>query len=121
MLDFRGEVKEVAPRELIVSNTVSHIADPFLIAYDMESRVDNSPFSYFYVKSVKSVDGRESLIDPLVLAKKQNIGVDIACSTILGTIRLCPCNTTTITSNKPVAPSFTLGSSCTAFERSSLK
>ncbi len=60
----RGDVKEVAPRKFIVSSVVSCTADPFLLAYDLESKVSTSPFSQFHVKSVKSIDGKDSLMDP---------------------------------------------------------
>ena len=98
MLDFRGEVKDLPPRKFIVS-TASCTTDPFMFAHDLESKVGPNPFGQFYVKSVRSVDGKDSLMDPLVLARKWNVGVDIARRTIQGTTRLCPRNTTKITLN----------------------
>ena len=98
MLDFRGEVKDLPPRKFIVS-TASCTTDPFMFAHDLESKVGPNPFSQFHAKSVRSVDGKDSLMDPLVLARKWNVGVDTARRTIQGTTRLCPRNTTKITLN----------------------
>ena len=101
MVDFSGDVKQPAPKKFIVSSFLSRSAEPSLFASDLISNVGS--FSKFRINSVKCVDGKDSVMDPLVLARNWNVSVDTAKRTIQGTTRLCPRNTTTISLHKRYA------------------
>ena len=88
MIDFSGDVKQPAPKKFIVSSFLSRSAEPSLFASDLISNVGS--FSKFRINSVKCVDGKDSVMDPLVLARNWNVSVDTAKRTIQSTTRLCP-------------------------------
>ena len=103
MTDFRGDIKPQSKRKFIVSQVVSRTMDPSLFAFDLETSGSYSPFSQYYVGSIKTFDGKDSSLDPSLLARTWNIGLETAKRTIQATTRLCPRNTTTITLNKRYA------------------
>ena len=100
MVDLRGDIKHAQNCKFVVSSIVSRTLDPSLFTYDLIKLEQSSPYSTYYVKSVKSFDGKYSLLDPAVLARTQNIGLEIARRTTQTTTHLCPKNTTTLTVNK---------------------
>ena len=102
MVDFSGDVKQPASKKFIVSAFLSHSTGPSLFASDLISNVGS--FSKFRIKTVKSVDGKDSVMDPLMLARNWNVSVDTAKRTIQRTTRLYPRNTTNISLNKRYAP-----------------
>ncbi len=101
MVDFNGDVKRRSPKKFIVSSFLSRSAEPSLFASDLISNAGS--FSHFHISSVKCVDGKDSVMDPLVLARNWNVSADTAKRTIQQTTRLCPRNTTTISLNKRYA------------------
>ena len=52
--------------------------EPDLFAESLIIRAQSSPPSLYYVKAVKSLDGKNSSLDPVILAKTWNVSVDIA-------------------------------------------
>ena len=100
MVDFKGKVKEPPPKKFIVSSILSRTTEPSMFASVLKSSAQSSPFSEYWIKSVTSIDGRDSVMDPLALAHNWNIGVEIAKRTIQRTTRLCPRNTTSISLHK---------------------
>ena len=63
MIDFRGDIQPPAKRKFIVSRLVSRALDPSLFALDLETAGSWSPFSQYYVKSIKTFDGKDSTLD----------------------------------------------------------
>ena len=104
MVNFRGNLKEKAPRKFIVSSIHTSSVEPNLFADSLMTRAQSSPTSSYYVKAVKSLDGTDLSLDPVILAKTWNVSVDIARRTIQCTTRLCPRNTTSISLNRGMNP-----------------
>ena len=96
MTDFRGELKVTGPRKFIVSSIQTSSVEPDLFAENLVKSAQSCPSSVYYVKAVKSLDGKDSSLDPMTLARTWNVSVDIARRTIQRTTRLCPRNTTSI-------------------------
>ena len=69
MVDLRGDIKHAQNCKFVVSSIVSRTLDPSLFTYDLIKLEQSSPYSTYYVKSVKSFDGKYSLLDPAVLAR----------------------------------------------------
>ena len=103
MLDHEGNIKEPGKRKFIVSKVLSRTADPQMFAYDLLKEVEDNQYSIHRIKSVKSLNGVDAGLDPGVLAKVWNIGIDTAKRTIQSTTRMCPRNTTTISLNRRYA------------------
>ena len=82
MIDFRGDIKATARKKFIISKVVLRAMDPSLLAHDLVASGLESPFSQYYVNSVKSFDGKDSTIDPSVLVKTWNVGLETARRTI---------------------------------------
>lgn len=80
MVDFSGDIKKLAPKKFIISAFVSRSAEPSLFVSDLISNVGS--FSKFCINSVKCVDGKNSVKDPLVLAQNWNVSADTAKRTI---------------------------------------
>ena len=52
-----------------MSQLESRALDPSLFALDLETAGSWSPFSQYYVKLIKTFDGKDSTLDPSFLAK----------------------------------------------------
>ena len=100
MVDLKGEVKEPPPKKFIVSSILSRTVEQSMFASVLKSSAQSSPFREYWFKSVTSIDGRYSVIDPLVLVHNWNVRVEIAKRTIQCTTRICPRNTTSISLHK---------------------
>ena len=57
---------------------LSRTVEPSLFALVLTTSAKSSPFNQFHTKSVKCFDDKDSVMDPLVLAKNWNIGVETA-------------------------------------------
>ena len=100
MVNHKGELKEKNARKFIVSSVLSRALEPSLLANDLLESVSDNVFSRHRVRSVKSLNGMDSGLDPAQLASVWNIGIETAKRTIQRTTRMCPRNTTTISLNK---------------------
>ena len=101
MVNFCGDLKEQGQRKFILSFILTSSMEPDMFAVDLLNKACMSHPSLYYVKAVKSLDGKNSRLHPFVSAKTWNVSVDIACRTsIQHTSRLCPRNKTIILLNR---------------------
>ena len=100
MMNYQGGEEPSSSPIYCFQNFISDYAmDPTTFAHDLVSSVCDSPFSSHHVAAVKSVNGVDSGLDPIMLSKTWNIGLETAKCTVQQTTRLGPRNTTNISLN----------------------
>ena len=106
MLNFRGELKEAAPRKFLISSIIQRSLEPSAFCYDLTRRACESGSSCHNIYSLKTANGSTSTLNPNHLADVWGIGMETARRTIKVTTRLCPRNASDISlSNDPIQAS----------------
>ena len=100
MLNFRGELKDTAPRKFIISSIIERALEHIAFCYDLTRRACESGSCCQNAYSLKTANGSISTLNPSHLADIWGIGLETARRTIKVTTRLCPRNTTDITLNR---------------------